>query len=170
MPYICYQIFRNLLQLSIFSFSVFHFEDLKNVVRIAEKAIFNINDPGNANRVFDVVRGMVVCRSMTLIAQVLHKFINDHRIQIVRMKERFFKHPSPGGWRDCMICFWVKNSDNVRHICEVQIVHFELLTARNGLPGHAIYNHARNARELLTLIEHQIFSRCYFQPPWKGTL
>ena len=35
------------------------------------------------------------------------------------------------------------------HVWEVQIVHRELLVARRGLPGHAIYNRVRTAIELL---------------------
>ena len=35
------------------------------------------------------------------------------------------------------------------HVWEVQIVHRELLVARRGLPGHAIYNCVRVATELL---------------------
>jgi len=35
------------------------------------------------------------------------------------------------------------------HVWEVQIVHRELLMARRGLPGHAIYNRVRVATELL---------------------
>jgi hypothetical protein len=35
------------------------------------------------------------------------------------------------------------------HICEIQVVHHELLVARKGLPGHSIYNAVRNCTELL---------------------
>ena len=36
-----------------------------------------------------------------------------------------------------------------RHVCELQLVHSKLLTARKGLDGHAIYNAVRNASELI---------------------
>ena len=42
-------------------------------------------------------------------------------------------------------------SDTNQHICEIQLVHRQLLTARKGLPGHAVYNRVRNANELLHL-------------------
>ena len=49
-----------------------------------------------------------------------------------------------------MINFRFKDDENL-HICEVQLVHETMLTARQGLPGHAIYNKVRNANELLSL-------------------
>ena len=49
---------------------------------------------------------------------------------------------------DCMINFFFADDPN-KHVCEVQIVHQQLLTARKGLPGHIIYGRVRNATELL---------------------
>ena len=34
-------------------------------------------------------------------------------------------------------------------MCEVQVAHEMMLTARKGLPGHAIYSIVRNANELI---------------------
>jgi hypothetical protein len=39
--------------------------------------------------------------------------------------------------------------DDLRHICEIQVVHEDLLLARSGLGGHKIYNKCRNAAEVL---------------------
>jgi hypothetical protein len=39
--------------------------------------------------------------------------------------------------------------DATRHVCEVQVVHEMMLTARKGLPGHAIYGIVRSAMELI---------------------
>ena len=69
---------------------------------------------------------------------------------VVRVKDRF-KHPSGGGWRDVMINFYVV-SDGAKHVCEVQLVHKSLLTARKGLPGHVIYGVVRNASEVLEFL------------------
>jgi len=69
---------------------------------------------------------------------------------VVRVKDRF-KHPSGGGWRDVMINFYVV-SDGTKHVCEVQLVHKSLLTARKGLPGHIIYGVVRNATEVLEFL------------------
>ena len=40
-----------------------------------------------------------------------------------------------------------------KHICELQLVHTQMMTARKGLPGHAVYNRVRNASELLLLMD-----------------
>ena len=34
-------------------------------------------------------------------------------------------------------------ADAGRHICELQIAHKQMMTARKGLPGHAVYNRVR---------------------------
>ncbi len=124
---------------------------MKSLVRIAEKAALNARKPGSHHGVFDVVRGMVVCPSLHSVSQVLRQLAACAEIQLVRMKERFFAEPSPGGWRDFMACFVIKG-DGTRHVCELQIAHRELLSARKGLPGHAVYNRARNAGELLEML------------------
>ena len=49
-----------------------------------------------------------------------------------------------GGWRDVMINFSIA-ADAGRHICELQIAHKQMMTARKGLPGHAVYNRVRDA-------------------------
>ena len=46
--------------------------------------------------------------------------------------------------------FYFKNDKN-QHVCEIQLVHNQLLTARKGLSGHVIYNIVRNANELLDM-------------------
>ena len=115
---------------------------------------------------------MIICRNMTLIAKILDAIMNLKRIRVVRMKERFIQCPSAGGWRDCMLCFWVANED-IKHICEIQLVHNELLTARKGLPGHVIYNHARNAGELKEMLIYELLQReshPYFQPALTGLI
>ena len=43
----------------------------------------------------------------------------------------------------------LKDDAEYGHICEIQIVHRQMLVARQGLGGHAIYNCVRNASELL---------------------
>ena len=46
-----------------------------------------------------------------------------------RVKNRFVQ-PSDGGWRDLMINFCLPSS---KHVCELQIVHNRMLTARKGV-------------------------------------
>eukprot|EP00750_Incisomonas_marina_P000749 INCI1055.2.p1 GENE.INCI1055.2~~INCI1055.2.p1 ORF type:complete len:442 (-),score=79.47 INCI1055.2:1390-2715(-) len=138
-------------------------DTLKNITRIVEKAVLNAENPGNCTRVFDIVRGMVVCQDMACVTSVLDKLAKEKDISLVRMKERFFQNPSPGGWRDCMVCFVVPGGGRPLHVCELQIAHRDLLTARKGLPGHAVYNRARNAAELLEVMHE---CKTYFDPPW----
>ena len=58
--------------------------------------------------------------------------------------------PSAGGWRDCMINFYFKTDPN-QHICELQLAHSQMYTARKQFPGHAVYNKVRNAMEMSKL-------------------
>ena len=59
-------------------------------------------------------------------------------IEIVRFKDRF-TIPSAGGWRDLMVNIVVLDSSGAgsaaRHVCELQVAHEMMLTARKGLPG-----------------------------------
>ena len=120
-------------------------------MRILEKATLNAKDPGSVRGIFDVVRGMATCPSLGAVADVLNKLAACKDIEPVRCKERFFTAPSQGGWRDCMVCFVIKDDVN-RHVCELQITHRDMLMARKGLPGHAVYNRVRNASELLEVV------------------
>ena len=124
---------------------------LKRASRIVEKVQLDPKTPGSPRRVFDVVRGMIVCQSLGSIASVVAAFTQSAEISLVRAKERFLSRPSGGGWRDYMLCFYLDKDPN-RHICELQIVHKSLLMARKGLPGHAVYNIVRNATELLEMM------------------
>lgn len=120
---------------------------LKSLVRILEKALLRYDAPGRIDKICDVVRDMIVVKTAATLAQVVQNVLDDEAITIVRVKDRF-KWPSSGGWRDIMINYY-HNSDMTKHVCELQLVHASLLTARKGLPGHAIYNVVRNACEFL---------------------
>ena len=52
-----------------------------------------------------------------------------------------------------MLNFYLKCDAKRRHVCEVQIVHKQLLGARATLPGHVVYGRVRNASELLEALE-----------------
>eukprot|EP00750_Incisomonas_marina_P024365 INCI5108.6.p1 GENE.INCI5108.6~~INCI5108.6.p1 ORF type:complete len:634 (-),score=128.42 INCI5108.6:2482-4383(-) len=124
---------------------------LKKVSRIVEKVQLDPTRPGDATRIFDVVRGMVTCKNLKDVSAVITAFAQSADITAVRAKERFLSNPSSGGWRDYMLCFYM-NDDPNRHICELQVVHRNLLLARKGLPGHAIYNVVRNAAEMQEML------------------
>ena len=108
-----------------------------------------------SERVCDVVRGMLVAHDMAAVGAIASAMVALSErgvVQVVRIKDRFTV-PSAGGWRDLMINFLVcpngmgEDSEfDRRHVCEVQIAHHMMLTARKGLPGHAIYAVVRNAK------------------------
>ena len=131
---------------------------LKKVSRIVEKLLLHPTGPiTEVGRIFDVVRGMIRCRTMSQVALVLKKLTDHPDITIVRVKDRFIASPSPGGWRDCQVCFFLNGpnnsststSSNNNHICELQIVHEDLYNRRAQLPGHVVYGRVRNAEEML---------------------
>jgi len=65
----------------------------------------------------------------------------------LRVKNRF-KQPTPSGWADILINFSFA-SDPDQHICEIQLVHTGMLTARKHCNAHTAYAKFRSALELL---------------------
>jgi hypothetical protein len=93
---------------------------------------------------------MLVATSMSAVGSIVRGLLALHKagaLRVVRIKDRFAR-PSAGGWRDLMVNFVIVG-DPTRHVCEVQVVHEMMLTARKGLPGHAIYGIVRCAMELI---------------------
>jgi len=128
---------------------------LKKVSRVIEKAALrpvldsSMSRAISARQVYDVVRAMASAPSMHAVTMMVNKIVDaatDGRIVIDRVKDRWAT-PTAGGWRDLMINFHL-GADQNQHVCELQIVHHQLLMARAGLPGHAIYGRMRNAAEL----------------------
>ena len=124
---------------------------LKKVSRVVEKVALRPGEGrGQSDAVCDVVRAMLVAMDMATIAAIADAFASlagAGIVRIVRIKDRFAT-PSAGGWRDLMVNLIVEG-DARGHVCEVQIAHEMMLTARKGLPGHAIYALVRNASELI---------------------
>ena len=126
---------------------------LKKLQRVVEKALLKpVGDAtvGETDSVLDVVRAMIVVKDFGVLAAIVDglKTLSDAElVDVLRLKNRF-KEPSPGGWRDLMVNLVIL-SDERRHVCEIQIVHEMMLTARKGLPGHAVYNKVRTAQELV---------------------
>jgi hypothetical protein len=97
-------------------------------------------------------------------------------LEVVRVKNRF-KNPTAGGWADALINFVLlrrrmrkttatgeggreqeeeedqqqqqQQPQEVYHICELQLVHSEMLKARKEFGGHTAYAAFREAAELL---------------------
>ena len=124
---------------------------LKKTSRVVEKSALRPGaGRGRSKWVCDVVRAMLVATSMSAVGSIVRGLLALHgagALTVVRIKDRFAQ-PSAGGWRDLMVNF-VLVDDATRHVCEVQVVHEMMLTARKGLPGHAIYGIVRGAMELI---------------------
>ncbi|KAH8066513.1 hypothetical protein JL722_959 [Aureococcus anophagefferens] len=114
---------------------------LKSTARIVEKSAFRVDaPPGTVDGVFDVVRGMLVAPSMAAVAAVVKAFGSNSRVVLTRVKNRYDDAAaSAGGWRDLMLNFYLAD-DDAKHVCEVQVVHRQMLVARAGLSGHSVYN------------------------------
>ena len=126
---------------------------LKATKRIVEKAALRPGEGrGRTDRVCDVVRAMLVAKDMRTvgaIAEALRALQAEGLIEVRRVKDRFAQ-PSGGGWRDLMVNLVVLGDEGaVRHVCEVQVAHEMMLTARKGLPGHEVYAVQRNAAEFI---------------------
>ena len=84
---------------------------------------------------------------MSGIAEIADYILDSNEVTVCRVKDRFTK-PSSAGWADLMLNFYL-NDDPARHVCEVQIIHFKMLSQRTTQEGHGAYNVFRSASELL---------------------
>jgi hypothetical protein len=138
---------------------------LKHLFRVCEKlALEEKNGVGErrwqAHGICDVVRGSVTCDDMGSLATVLGILLKMHEeghLVLVRGKNRF-SHPTPGGWADGMLNFSVRvlgegGGAALQFVCELQLIHGKLLTARKEMGGHAVYGGFRCAGELATFFE-----------------
>ena len=91
------------------------------------------------------VRGMFTCNSMAhaflVLEAVVQRFGADGRdtdhAKIVRSKNRYAR-PSGGGWMDCLINISVALPEGGECLCEVQIVHRQLLVVHTI--QHTVYS------------------------------
>ena len=94
------------------------------------------------------MRGSVVCAGMDGLLAALRVLVRLHRagtIAIVRYKDRLSR-PTAAGWADAMINFVCQGSD---HVCELQLIHGDMLKARKEFGGHQAYAATREAAEVL---------------------
>ena len=111
----------------------------------------------DASGVLDTVRGMLTCNTMAHAFQLLRTLTrrfgengeNRTDARLVRSKNRFAR-PSGGGWMDCLVNVAVYLAEgDCWFVCEVQIVHSQLLLVRAELGAHHAYNDYRAALEML---------------------
>lgn len=138
-----------LSQVSASSGAKFHSSALKHLYRCVEKTVMRSENVGRSDNVYDIVRAMVECESMSQMASSLEALSKHDGLEILRCKNRFAK-PSPGGWMDLMVNVRMK-ADVSRHVCEVQFVHSKMLMIRRDWGGHGDYSKFRSARELLEM-------------------
>ena len=120
---------------------------LKSASRIVEKCALQPAAPRDTSRVCDVVRDMIICDTLEDIVDVVGRLEASTAFRIVRVKDRI-NHPPPSKWRDVMVNL-VLRAVRTEHVCELQLCHRKMLTGREGLDGHALYNRQRCADELL---------------------
>lgn len=118
--------------------------------------------------VVDVVRGALVfdrMNTMLMAVEVLAACdgpLDDSRewdagteglekIHIERIKDRF-QTPTDGGWADCVVNFRFKaNREN--YVCEIQLIHNELMMVRERMGAHHGYSLFRSAYETLEKVQ-----------------
>eukprot|EP00939_MAST-03C_sp_MAST-3C-sp1_P001877 g1877.t1 len=142
---------------------------VKKLQRIVEKSMLKAAKPGDASRTCDLVRGMAICKDMSVICKfvdALTDLVAKKKITRVRLKDRFAR-ASDGGWRDFMDNFIVAG-DKRQHVCELQVVHNAMIVARKGLPGHVVYGKVRNAAELSLLYNGGSSHYNFHELLWEG--
>ena len=95
--------------------------------------------------------------SLVAVLAILLQMHGEKHLTLVRGKNRF-SHPTPGGWADGMLNFSVRvlgegGGAALDFVCELQLIHGKLLTARKEMGGHAVYGGFRCAAELAAFFE-----------------
>ena len=119
----------------------------KGAARIVEKCALRPGAPDDTSRVCDVNRDMIVCDTLGDLTDLLRRLAQSKEVSVVRVKDRH-NSPPPSMWRDVMVNILL-TGDDTRHVCELQLCLATMLTGREGLHGHTLYNRQRCADELL---------------------
>merc|ERR1712032_1341513 len=124
---------------------------MKGIYRVLEKGVFKYNDdPTGAldlGQVRDLVRGSIIDLTMLGLASIGAHILASDKVTVCRVKDRF-NNPSAAGWTDMLVNFYF-NDDPGKHVCELQLIHFKMLSQRTTQEGHGAYNVFRAASELL---------------------
>jgi len=141
---------------------------LKRAGRVVEKLVLDpagrealdSADPTalDASGICDTVRGMFLCNTMAHAHLVLLCLARRYgsagsekeTVCCFKRSKNRYATPSDGGWMDCMVnlAVWIEER-KVWFVCEVQIVHLQLLTVRAELGAHHVYGEYRGAQEML---------------------
>jgi len=126
---------------------------MKGIYRVLEKGCFKYNDTWqdigdlDVSKVRDLVRGAIIDTNMGGISDIADYIFNSEEVTVCRVKDRFTES-SGAGWTDLMLNFYMNDDEN-QHVCEVQLIHFKMLSQRTTQEGHGAYNVFRAATELL---------------------
>jgi hypothetical protein len=107
-------------------------QTLKHPFRAVEKITFAAPEPEThvlANKLLDVVRGMIACDSVASMLAVFQQILSSDTLQIVRLKNRL-EQPTDGGWGDCLLNLVLKEDRVEKHVFELQIVPKSMLEVR----------------------------------------
>jgi hypothetical protein len=142
----------------------------KGVIRCFEKMGLKIEKKWDASCLTDIVRGALEMPAVGKGRLALKTFQGfDHEesgeptafvsggltlqeqielnIHIVDVKNRW-NVPTDGGWCDALITFYF-HADANKHICEMQVVHEDMMSIRSEYKAHRAYGVFRSALELL---------------------
>ena len=89
--------------------------------------------------------------NMAGLADIADHILNSDEVTVCRVKDRFTES-SGAGWTDLLLNFYMNDDEN-KHVCEVQLIHFKMLSQRTTQEGHEAYNIFRAASELLQLYQ-----------------
>ena len=120
----------------------------KGAARTVEKCALKPEAPDDTSKVCDVNRDMLVCDTLGDLTYLLESLARAKDISVVRVKDRH-NHPPPSKWRDVMVNIIMKSDNETHHVCELQLCLAMMLSGREGLHGHTLYNRQRCADELL---------------------
>ena len=120
----------------------------KGAARIVEKCALKPDAPDDTSRVCDVNRDMIVCDTLGDLTDLLQRLEESKEVTVVRVKDRH-NHPPPSKWRDVMVNIILTTDHETHHVCELQLCLAMMLSGREGLHGHTLYNRQRCADELL---------------------
>eukprot|EP00746_Dinoflagellata_sp_MGD_P141392 gnl/MRDRNA2_/MRDRNA2_74507_c0_seq1.p1 gnl/MRDRNA2_/MRDRNA2_74507_c0~~gnl/MRDRNA2_/MRDRNA2_74507_c0_seq1.p1 ORF type:complete len:1343 (-),score=220.56 gnl/MRDRNA2_/MRDRNA2_74507_c0_seq1:5-4033(-) len=123
---------------------------LKGLFRVLEKVVMR----PHSGVPWDIIRGQLICTSMDELNKVLSLLAAHKHVKFLGVNNRFAKPAK--GWADVGIymIFDIKDYDCV--VCEVQVVHENMMLVREQMGAHDSYDNSRLAQELLNIRKHQV--------------
>lgn len=118
---------------------------LKGLFRVLEKVVMR----PDAGVPWDIIRGQLVCKTMGEIEKVLTLMAAHKDTRFLGVNNRFARPAR--GWADVGIYLIFDIEDCDTAVCEVQIVHENMMLVREQMGAHDSYDNSRLAAEILRL-------------------